>query len=122
MMEFLTKAVTGTGSDIDVDLGFKPSYVKVVNRTQLGTAGNLVALEWFDGMGDDNAIGHNAIQDDSSTTTYNLANKTSDGITVIETSSVQTSDPVTFTGSYGIQIPAAFQSNGDELYVIAARN
>jgi len=122
MLDFVTGSVTGTGADIDVDLGFQPSYVKVINRTQLGTAGNLVGLEWFQGMGDDNALGINAVQDDSSTTTYNLADKTSDGITPIATNSVQTTDPVTVTGFNGFQIPAAFQSDGDELYYIAARS
>lgn len=122
MLQFKTGTITGTGSDIDVDLGFIPSYVKVINRTALGAAGTLVALEWFEGMGDDNAVGINAIQDDSATTTYNLANKTSDGITSLQTSSVQTSDPVAMTGFNGFRIPAAFQAADDELYYIAARN
>ena len=122
MREIVTGAVTGTGSDINVDIGFTPSYVKVINRSKLGTGGNLAGLEWFDGMGDDNALGLNVIADDGSTTTFNVANKTSDGITPKKTSSVQTSDPVTVTGITGFQIPAAFQSNGDELYYIAIRH
>lgn len=116
MLQFVTGSITGTGSDIDVDLGFKPKYVKVFNKT------SPAALEWFEGMGDDAAIKHNQITDDGATTTNNFEVVSSDGITVLDSSSVQTSDPVTVTGFNGFQIPAAFQSDSDELYYIAGRN
>jgi hypothetical protein len=108
MMGFVTKAVTGTGSDIDVDLGFTPSYVKVINRTQV------TMLEYCEGMGDDNAIEY--------ASGGGLTSISTDGVTVISKSSVDSGDPVTFSGFHGVQIPAAFQSDSDELYVIAARN
>ena len=108
MLDLVSQAVTGTGSDIDVELGFTPSYVKVINRTQA------TMLEWVQGMGDDNGIEY--------ASGGGLTSVTSDGITALSTSSVQTTDPVTVTGFNGFQIPAAFQSDGDELYYIAARN
>lgn len=42
----LAGALTGTGAEIDVNLGFRPRYVKVVDITQLATA------EAIDGMPD----------------------------------------------------------------------
>lgn len=122
MLQVKTGAITGTGAAIDVNLGFKPSYVKVINRSNLGTSGNLAALEWFEGMGDDNAVGINVVAEGGTASTVNLINKTSGGITILETSTVQTADPVTVIGFNGFSIPAAFQENGDELYYIAARN
>jgi len=109
MNEVVTGAVTGTGNDINVELGFVPSYVKVVNRTKLGTDGNLIALEYWDGMGAGNAIGTVEVVEGSANTSHNLANKTSDGVTVIT------------SPFYGFKIPAAFQGSGDELYYIAVR-
>lgn len=122
MREMVAMPVTGTGSDIDVDLGFTPDYVRVLNRSKLGVAGNEVQLEWFGGMGEDNAIATNAIQDDSATTTYNITDLTTYGIELVSGSEVQTTDPVTFTGFHGIRIPSEFQSDGDEMYVLALRN
>jgi len=124
MLQFKTSTITGTGSDIDVDLGFKPSYVKVINRTNLGTNADQV-LEWFEGMGDDNAVAWqraDSILTDETIQQHSLVNKVSGGITILEISTVQTTDPITVTGFNGFRIPAAFQAVDDELYYIAARN
>jgi len=130
MLDFVTGSVTGTGADIDVELGFKPSYVKVFNKTAIeaGVAESDVALEWFEGMAADSAIKHNiAIPYDNSTAVAetkaaNMEFITANGITILETSTVQTADPVTMTGFTGFRIPAAFQAASDELYYIASRN
>lgn len=42
--------VEGTGADINILLGFKPSYVRIVNEDGLAT------LEWFDDMTDGHGI------------------------------------------------------------------
>jgi len=39
---------TGTAAAIEIDCGFTPRYVKVVNVTVAGESG--CAIEWFDGM------------------------------------------------------------------------
>jgi hypothetical protein len=41
---------TGTAAAINIDCGFRPRYVKVVNVTVAGESG--CAVEWFDGMTD----------------------------------------------------------------------
>lgn len=42
--------VTGTGAALNVELGFSPKYVKVVNVT------DPTVFEWFEGMADASAI------------------------------------------------------------------
>lgn len=124
MLQVKTGAITGTGAAIDVNLGFKPSYVKVINRSKLGSNADQV-LEWFEGMGDDNAVAWqrtDKVLTDETIQQHSLVDKTSGGITILGTSTVQTTDPVTVIGFNGFSIPAAFQASGDKLYYIAARN
>lgn len=42
--------LTGTGANINVELGFTPQHVRVINQTQLAS------LEWFDHMTAGHAI------------------------------------------------------------------
>jgi len=48
MQEVSVGSVAGTGAAINVSLGFKPDYVKVVNYTD--TAGAVPTIEWFSAM------------------------------------------------------------------------
>lgn len=66
---------TGTGAAINIELGFVPEYVRVVNTTD-GDA----AWEWFDNMTAAHAIAYNAIEDDGTTGNAAIAPITANGI------------------------------------------
>jgi hypothetical protein len=65
----------GTGAAINIELGFVPEYVRVVNAED-GDA----AWEWFAGMTDGHAIAYNAIEDDGTTGNAAIAPITSNGV------------------------------------------
>jgi hypothetical protein len=66
-----TGKLAGTGSAINVDIGFKPCYVEIINETQLSVS------RWVEGMADDRAV----VTDDSGTNLTDVLVKTSGGIT-----------------------------------------
>ena len=49
-----TGSVTGTGSIIRVDLGFAPSYVRLINKDDAGSL--WPTMDWFPAMGDGYAL------------------------------------------------------------------
>ncbi len=66
-----TGLLAGTGAAINVNLGFRPAYVRIVNETQLA------AGEAFDGMADARMFA----VDDSGVDATNVLLKTTNGIT-----------------------------------------
>lgn len=66
-----TGLLAGTGAALNVSLGFRPAYVRLVNETQLSTA------EAFDGMADARAV----VTDDSGAAATDILLKTTNGIT-----------------------------------------
>lgn len=66
-----TGKLTGTGATINVDIGFKPCYIRIVNETQLNVS------EWVEGMADARAV---TVEDSGAGTTDVLV-KSSNGIT-----------------------------------------
>lgn len=65
---------TGTVAAMDVDLGFKPRYVKVVN------VDGLAMMEWFEGMANASAVK----TVDSGSNATDIVKLTSNGITVTD--------------------------------------
>ena len=109
--EFTTGSITGTGSTINVSLGFKPKYVKVFN-----TAKNVV-MEWIDGMGNGKGVkDQDQAVNEGGTNTYTVGPQavTSNGISAYDG---DTSTPAGFT----IGADTDLNVNGDTLYYIAAR-
>jgi hypothetical protein len=66
---------TGDGTAKTVELGWVPDYVKIINATD----GDVI-LEWFNGMGANDAIKHTKIADSGSTGNSSFALITSDGL------------------------------------------
>lgn len=76
--DFLTGTVEGTGSAINISLGFVPRYVKVLN---IDDAGDLdPEIEWFSPMPDAAGIKKLSIADDGSSSALSREYITSNGI------------------------------------------
>lgn len=73
-----TGSVEGTGSAINVSLGFVPDYVKVFNYDDAGSL--FSTLEWWKGMTDGHALKTSSIVDSGSTGNASSEKITSDGI------------------------------------------
>lgn len=73
---FAAGSVTGTGAALNVELGFEPSYVRVVNISNATTA----SLEWIEGMAAANAIKEIEIVDSGTTALSSINVVTTDGI------------------------------------------
>lgn len=73
---------TGTGAAIDIELGFVPDYVRVINATD----GDF-AWEWFNGFGAGDALQQRQVADNGSTGNTSLALITSNGIDAYQGSS-----------------------------------
>lgn len=73
-----TGTVEGTGSAINVELGFTPRYVKCIN---IDDAGSLdPTIEWFTGMAAASGMKTLSIADNGSTSGLSSAYVTSNGI------------------------------------------
>jgi hypothetical protein len=121
MYEFSSGKLTGTGAEITVNLGFVPTYVKVINRTKIGTHGNIVALEWFEGMTAGHSLQYKCIDAANATAAFNINSVTTGGILPVKTENTYASGVLTTAGIMGFSIPAGFQSASDELYYVAMR-
>lgn len=73
---FVTGSVTATGAAINIELGFTPSYVKVVNISNATSA----TLEWIEGMPQAAALKEIEIVDSGTTALASLNYVTSAGI------------------------------------------
>jgi len=78
MRQFKTGTVEGTGSAINVSLGFKPDHVKCVNIDDAGSLAPM--MEWINGMGAAAGIKSLSIADDGSTSNASHALVSSNGI------------------------------------------
>lgn len=116
-MKFKQAQVTGTGSAINVEVGFVPDYVKVVNAN--AATGEIMALESWKGQSDGDSFATTIIADDGSTSDTNYGVEGTNGLSEYDTEVIQTSDPITNTGFKGFTIPAAFQDASDVLHYIA---
>ena len=71
--------VEGTGSAINIELGFVPSRVTLYNIDDAG--GLAPKMEWISGMADGSAFKYLSIADDGTTTNKSHALVTSNGVT-----------------------------------------
>lgn len=99
--------VTGTGAAINVELGWIPDYVRIVNATDGDTI-----HEWFNGMGAGDAIKELSVTDNGATGTVSLALITSNGI------DAYTADD----NNDGFTISAAISESAKVLRYVAMRN
>ena len=120
MLQLYTRKIEATGDDQEINLGFKPSWVKVINKDKVGTEDNKYALEWFDGMDEGEALEYYVAKDSGSEAS--VQHNDSAGIKTVEKSEVdEDGDQVTFDGFFGIEIPGDFSSENDTLFLMAAR-
>lgn len=76
--QFATGTVEGTGSAINVSVGFLPRYVKVFNIDDAG--GLAPTMEWFEGMTAAHGLKSLSIVDNGTTTAKSTEHVTSGGI------------------------------------------
>ena len=110
------------GALVNIQLGFVPDYVKIMNQNAV--LGEDIGAEWFGTDAGDN-IGFTIamIEDDGSTgavsTRYNAS---AAPISDYDATSVQsTPDPIQVTGGKGFIVAAAFMADGDEIWYMAMR-
>lgn len=99
-----------------IDLGFVPDFVKVYNKT---------ANEIFElhrDMGSGLSVKYVRIADDGSTSNYNFTFQGSGGIELVDTTTINTSNPVQKTKVQGFKIPAGEVTENDVFFWIAQRN
>lgn len=99
-----TGSVEGTGATINVELGFKPKYIKVFNYDDAGSL--YPTVEWWDGM--TAAYGLKNIRqavDEGGTATYSVVNEliTSGGLSQYSGSP----PPVALTGTCAVSVGSA---------------
>jgi len=114
MGQIITKHFEADGNAVNLDLGFTPSYVKVINTAAADT--EVAVIEWFAEMGDGVDIQWN----NSDAGEQNFVYNSSGGyINEYDTNAVTTGTTVSVGGYKGITIAADFMDNGDEIYVLA---
>jgi len=120
------------GGDITLLFGFVPDWLKLVNVTAMGTAGNKAELEWFgENMGDAAEIEKKVLADNGTTGNKNLnyaasggyiAEVNADDLTVDAVSQVNGVATVQVAGGFGVKITASgFMSDNDIIYGIAVQ-
>jgi hypothetical protein len=119
MSQIKTGKFVATGSDVVLDLGFIPDYLKLINAN--AAAGEVAAIEWFNQLGATKEFQTVIIADSGSTGNANFAyNDASAEIeATVEQSSVQTSEPVKPLGKRGVQIDASWMDDSDVIYYLA---
>lgn len=106
-----TGSVEGTGSAINVELGFTPKYVKVFNYDDAGSL--FPTLEWWSGMTDGHALKTSSIADDGSTGNSSSEKITSNGIS--EYAGSEGANSVGFT----IGADSDVNASGETIFYIA---
>lgn len=99
----------GTGAAINIELGWVPDYVRVVN-TEDGDA----IWEWFNGLGAGDAIFEQSIDDDGTSGNSSLALISSNGIDAYE--------PTDFSKKLGFTVGTALSENEKTFRYIALRS
>ena len=84
-MKFHSESFIGDGAVQNIELGFVPDYIKVVNSTKFATDGTVVESEYFKGMADGFSL--NGVAED---TAINRSISSTNGFTVVQASSTAT--------------------------------
>lgn len=107
--EIRTGTYTGTGAAVNIELGWTPDYVKVVNVTDGDEY-----WEWFAGMTAAHAIYTRSVTDNA--TTGNA------GITRITSNGISQRSPTDYASKQGFTAGSALSESGDTFAYIAVRN
>lgn len=107
--EIKVGSYTGTGAAINVELGFTPDYVKVINVTDGDEY-----WEWFSSMTNAHAIYTRTVTDNGVTGNASITRITANGITPL--------NPTDFTTKQGFTIGTALSESGDTFAYVAVRN
>lgn len=106
-------SVTGTGSAINVALGWIPDYVKLVNHEDV--AGLEPIIEWTKTMGDGHGVKYLSIADDGTTTNVSHEAITTGGVSGYPGDATQ---PRGFTIGADVDLNV----DGETIHVLAMRN
>ena len=101
----------GTGSDVNLILGFIPSYFRITNFNATDT--EVAVIEWWKEMGDDVAV--HWINSDAGEANF-LAKSSGGLIAEYDTNAITTGTTVSVGGGKGVTIGAAFMDDSDVLY------
>lgn len=99
-----------------IDLGFVPEYVKVFNKTA-----NEI-FELLKDMESGKSVKWVRIADDGSSGNYNFTYQSSGGIELVDTTTINTGNPVQQTKTQGFKIPSGEIAENDVFYWMAMRN
>lgn len=94
---------TGTGAAINIELGFIPDYVRIVNATD-----GDIAWEWFYGMGAADAL--------------QGTNHADTQFSLITSNGVDSYSPTDFTNNKGFTVGTSLSENAKVFYYVALRN
>lgn len=100
---------TGTGAAVNIELGWTPDYVKIVNITDGDEY-----WEWFTGMTAAHAIYTRSVTDNATSGNASITRITANGI------SQRT--PTDFSSKQGFTAGSALSESGDTFAYIAVRN
>lgn len=103
---------TGTGAAVNVELGWNPDYVKIVNVTD----GDDI-WEWFTGMTAAHAIYSRSVTDNATTGNASITRITANGISSYAGSSTPGAEK-----RKGFTAGSALSESGDTFAYIAVRN
>jgi hypothetical protein len=120
MSQILTGHFEADGGEHDLNLGFVPDYIMIVNAN--AATGEVAKIEcWLDEDVDDYSFQTVIIADNGSTSGTNWQRVTSNGYLseYDETTITSTPDPVTVAGGKGVTIAAAFMDDSDEIWYMA---
>lgn len=99
-----------------IELGFVPEYVKVFNKTAD------TIFELLKDMDSEKSVKWERIKDDGATGDYNFTYQSSGGIELVDTTTINTGNPVQQTKEQGFKIPSGELTEDDYVYWIAMRN
>ncbi len=94
---------TGTGAAINIELGFIPDYVRIINATD-----GDISWEWFYGMGAGDA--------------FQTANHASAQQSLITSNGVDAYVPTDFTNNPGFTVGTSLSESAKVFYYVATRN
>lgn len=106
--EIKTGTFAGTGAAVNVELGFVPDYVKVVNVTDGDDC-----WEFFGGMTDGHAIYTRAVTDNATTGNASMARITANGISQ--------RSPTDYASKQGFTAGTALSESGKTFAYVAVR-
>lgn len=109
MTQLATGTYTGTGAAVNVEIGFAPDYIKIINVTDGDDA-----WEFFGGMTAGHAIYTRNVVDNATTGNASMSRITANGISL--------RNPTDFVGKHGFTAGSACSETGKTFAWIAARN